>query len=352
MMKKNWLIRILALTAALLMLSVCAVAEETLAELPAGHVPERGISFPFTQEDTDSGLSTGYYMGATEKFPTLPLLYITYTDLDALNAVLEKYSDADLEDDEVFYAVLTEAFSHQHTLYEIALLDTQTLNEELAAGATLASLLGADNFTVLAENDGYTYVVSDVAAAETYDSAEVQEQVLAMAARAKELLESATYMPVVFAAGEVTSTPDAFPAFETVDLNGNTVTNEIFYGKDLTVVNIWGTYCNPCIDEMPELAEWSKSMPENMQLIGLVSDLYSADDADTLELAQAICEATGADVYTSLVANEDFMDLLYGIVGVPTTLFVDSTGAIVGDPIVGANVAGCKATAEALLSGM
>ena len=154
------------------------------------------------------------------------------------------------------------------------------------------------------------------------------------------------------AQGEVTVAPDAFPAFETVDLNGNTVTHEIFYDKDLTVVNIWGTYCSPCIDEMPELAEWSESMPENMQLIGLISDLYSADDAETLELAQAICEATGADVYTSLVASEDFTDLLYGIVGVPTTFFVDRNGTIVGDPIVGANVAGCKAAAEKLLSGM
>ena len=159
-------------------------------------------------------------------------------------------------------------------------------------------------------------------------------------------------MPVVFAEGELTVVPDAFPAFETVDLAGNTVTNEIFSTKDLTVVNLWGTYCGPCINEMPELAEWSASMPENMQLIGLVSDLYSADDAETLELAQAICEATGAEVYTSLVANEYFTDLLSGVVGVPTTFFVDSTGAIVGDPIVGANVPGCKAAVEELLSGM
>lgn len=351
-MKKNWFIRILALAAALLMLSVCAVAEETFAEHPVGYVPERGISLAFTEEDSNNGLSTSYYMGATEKFPTLPLLYITYTDLDALNAVLEKYNDADLEDEEIFYTVLMEAFSHQHTLYEIALLDTQTLNEELAAGATLESLLGMGGFSVLAENDGYTYVMSNTAADSTYDSAEVQEQVLSKAARAKELLDNAIYMPVVFAEGEVTVAPDTFPAFETVDLNGNTVTNEIFDGKDLTVVNIWGTYCNPCIDEMPDLAEWSKSMPENMQLIGLVSDLYSADDAETLELAQAICEATGADVYTSLVAGEDFFGLLSGIVGVPTTLFVDSAGKIVGDPIVGANVAGCKKTAESLLSGL
>ena len=351
MMKKTLFARVLALVAALLMLSFAAIAEEEFIDVPAGYVPERGISLPFTDEDTTNGYSTTYYMGATEHFPLLPILEVTYSDLDGLMLALEKYDEEDLEDEEVFFAMLMEAFSYNHTLYQVALLENEKLNTLYAAGETLESLFGSA-FSVLAENDGYTYIVGDYASAETYDSVEVQEQVLSKLPRAKQLLDTATYMPVVFAEGEVTVAPDAFPTFETVDLAGNTVTNEIFYGKDLTVVNIWGTYCNPCIDEMPELAEWSESMPENMQLIGLVSDLYSADDADTLELAQAICEATGADVYTSLVANEDFMDLLYGIVGVPTTLFVDSTGAIVGDPIVGANVAGCKATAEALLSGM
>ena len=348
-MKKNWFIRILALAAALLMFSFAAVAEEIL-DVPAGYVPERGISLPFTDEDTDNGYGTSFYMGATEVFPVLPVFEITYTDLDAMSAVLEKYSEDDLDDGEVFMAMLFEAFSHQHMLYQVALLDNEKLNAQIAAGETIETLF--PSFAVLTENDGYTYIYYDSASDETYESIEIQEKVLSKLPRAKEMLDNATYMPVVFGEGELTVVPDAFPAFETVDLAGNTVTNEIFYGKDLTVINIWGTYCNPCIDEMPELAEWSESMPENVQLIGLVSDLNSVDDAETLELAQAICEATGADVYTNLVANEDFTELLSGVVGTPTTFFVDNTGAIVGDPIVGANMAGCIKTAEDLLSAM
>ena len=83
-------------------------------------------------------------------------------------------------------------------------------------------------------------------------------------------------------------------------------------------------------------------MPEGVQLVGLVSDLNSFDDAEILEMAQMICEATGADVYTSLVANEDFTEMLSGIVGVPTTFFIDGNGVVVGGPVVGANVAACK----------
>ena len=45
-------------------------------------------------------------------------------------------------------------------------------------------------------------------------------------------------------------------------------------------------------------------------------------------------------------------ELLSGVVGVPTTFFVDSIGSLVGNPIVGANVDGCKEAVENLLSAM
>ena len=92
-------------------------------------------------------------------------------------------------------------------------------------------------------------------------------------------------------------------------------------------------------------------MPENVQLIGVVRDLASLDDANTLESALAICEATGADCYPSLVANESMMPVLSSVVGVPTTFFVDGEGRLVGQPIVGANVPGCQAFVEEYLAG-
>ena len=350
-MKKNWFIRILALTAALLMLSFAAVAEE-VAEAPAGYLPERGMSIPFTEEDAAEGYGAGFYMLNTAVFPVLPIIEVSWMDNEGLLTLFEKYEGVDFEaNEDLFLELLIESFSYNPTLYQIVLLDTEILNAQYAAGETLESLLG-EGFIVLTENDGYTYVIGDAASDAVYNNVEAQEMVLSRLPRAKEAIDAATYMPVVFAEGELTVVPDAFPAFETVDLAGNTVTNEIFSTKDLTIVNIWGTFCTPCINEMPELAKWSASMPENMQLIGIVSDLNSVDDADTLELAQEICEATGADVYTSLVAGDDFTELLNGIVGVPTTFFVDRNGALVGNPIVGADVEGFKAAAESLISGM
>lgn len=140
-------------------------------------------------------------------------------------------------------------------------------------------------------------------------------------------------------------------AFTTVDIYGNTVTEEIFAQADLTVVNIWGTFCGPCINEMPELGQWSREMPENVQIIGLVSDVYSPDDASTIGNAQAIVEATGAD-FINLLPAEGLTELLSISPYVPTTVFVDSTGKLVGEPVIGANVAEYKQFVEDYLSGL
>lgn len=126
------------------------------------------------------------------------------------------------------------------------------------------------------------------------------------------------------------------PSFSTVDLDGNTVTDDIFAEKDLTVLNVWGTYCGPCINEMPELGQWAEELPDNVQLIGLICDGYGNEDT-----AVQITEKAGAN-YLQLIANEDFAQFFETIVGVPTTYFVDKNGNIVGEPIIGAYVEGYK----------
>ena len=43
--------------------------------------------------------------------------------------------------------------------------------------------------------------------------------------------------------------------FEGTDLEGNTVSQDAFSQSKLTMVNVWATYCNPCLSEMPGLGE-------------------------------------------------------------------------------------------------
>lgn len=142
----------------------------------------------------------------------------------------------------------------------------------------------------------------------------------------------------------------AFPAFTATDLDGNTVTESIFREKDLTVLNIWGTFCGPCIGEMPELGEWAKEMPDNVQIVGLIIDINGEEDIEHHDLAVDITQKAGAD-FTNLIANADFASILKDVIGVPTTLFIDGEGNLVGDPVIGADVDGYKKFVEDYLNG-
>lgn len=110
-------------------------------------------------------------------------------------------------------------------------------------------------------------------------------------------------------------------------------------GHTLTMVNVWATFCTPCINEMPELGELSQEYADRgVQIVGLVSDVLAMDgtlDQDQMELAREIVDSTSAD-YTHLAPSEDLFNLLGQISSVPTTFFVDENGTQVGGTYIGA----------------
>ncbi len=134
---------------------------------------------------------------------------------------------------------------------------------------------------------------------------------------------------------------EVFPSFHTKSLSGEDVTNEIFARKKITVVNIWGTFCPPCIGEMPELGEWARNMPKDAQLIGIVCDADGDQDKKTIAEARRILKEADAD-FLNLVPNSEIMQYLENVQAVPTTIFVDAQGKIVAQPVVGADVQGYK----------
>lgn len=155
--------------------------------------------------------------------------------------------------------------------------------------------------------------------------------------------------PVQESQSEEEAVKKRMPPFSAKDLDGNTVTEAIFSEKDLTVMNVWGTFCPPCIGEMPDLGEWARTMPENVQIVGLITDIAGDEDTEHLDLAVEITEKAGAD-FVQIIANNDFRVLMGGIIGVPTTFFIDKDGYIVGEPIVGADVEGYKRFVEDYLN--
>lgn len=125
-------------------------------------------------------------------------------------------------------------------------------------------------------------------------------------------------------------------SFSSTDLEGNKVTEKIFGEKDVTILNIWGTYCGPCKEEMPDLAKLQEELPDNVQIVGIVLDVQEGD-TEMIELAREICEDTKVN-YTNILVNDSMYEMLSGIEAIPTTFILDREGKTICDPIVGADV--------------
>ena len=121
--------------------------------------------------------------------------------------------------------------------------------------------------------------------------------------------------------------------FETVDIEGNSISSaDLFAEHKITMVNIWASWCGPCVSELPELEELNKEFQEkDAAIVGL---LYDGDDEQGLLDAKEIIEMTGV-TYTILLPWDTMWEEVYTEV-FPTTFFVNSEGEVVGDMIVGA----------------
>ena len=124
--------------------------------------------------------------------------------------------------------------------------------------------------------------------------------------------------------------------FEGHDIEGNTVSSTLFSESKLTMVNVWATYCNPCLSEMPGLGELAAEYDsEEFRIIGIISDVQEGARQEMMDLAADLIEQTGAD-YTHMLLNESlYYALLTDVSAVPTTFFIDENGVIL-DTVIGA----------------
>ena len=126
--------------------------------------------------------------------------------------------------------------------------------------------------------------------------------------------------------------------FSAQTLTGETLDQSFFANADLTVINIWATYCGPCKQEMPVLGALDKEL-ENVQILGIVTDVIDQNaepDEAQVELALELLAAYGCD-YPNLILNQSLANLGFAnLQAVPATLFVGKDGKLVGMGFYGA----------------
>lgn len=139
--------------------------------------------------------------------------------------------------------------------------------------------------------------------------------------------------------GDIVHSESLLGDFTTTDIYGNAVDQTIFQNTTLTMINVWGTFCSPCINEMPDLGELNRAYDAGQfQIIGIVTDVLNRDGSyndDQIAQAVKIATDTGADYTHLLPSPGGINDLLADVYGVPTTYFVDSQGELVGEAVMG-----------------
>ena len=130
-----------------------------------------------------------------------------------------------------------------------------------------------------------------------------------------------------------------FESFSATDIYGGTQNEDLILGSRYTLVLIWSTTCNPCIEGMPKMeALYQEYKNIGVNVLGIVVNLQDQEGnpiPETIADAVSITEAKGV-TFPNIMIPAPIMDFLYSeIQYTPTAFFVDETGTIVGDLVIG-----------------
>jgi len=112
------------------------------------------------------------------------------------------------------------------------------------------------------------------------------------------------------------------PVFKAKDFYSNNYLDsvDIFKKNNFYIVNIWASWCVPCIEEHPFLMDLSKNL--SIKLIGL-------NYRDNLVNANKFIKKFGNPYYKILIDDDGTLGVEFGAYGVPETFIIDDNLKII-----------------------
>lgn len=132
-------------------------------------------------------------------------------------------------------------------------------------------------------------------------------------------LEEITHLGYIERDGDAARRNALAPDFRLLDLEGGPVRLADF--DTPVVLNFWASWCQPCIQEMPDFQRLQEQYGDRIAMIGV-------NDGEDLATATEFAGRTGVRYRILIDPPKSLTDGPYRLIGRPTTYYIDAQGII------------------------
>ena len=117
--------------------------------------------------------------------------------------------------------------------------------------------------------------------------------------------------------------PQPAPPFSFVDASGNTASLADFSGK-LVVLNLWATWCAPCLREMPSLDRMQTRLGEDVVVLAI------SEDRGGDKVVEPFIEKLGLKSVKFYLDPKSGAERAFKVQGLPTSFVIGREGNVLG----------------------
>lgn len=309
------------------------IKEPTKEEKEAGWRYFKAIGFklhrPAFFDTYGDNVNADSSVGEEDK-KTDEVIYKVYLYEFASDELNEKYdaivSDKELNRGQKIEKIQKEVDPYLKPIYKLVVLRTPLIGTK-----TLAELTGLPNNEVIRKTKEFTQVlaIADFNAEDlSEEAAEIYKD---MISQVKPIIPTIQCTDPISAEAAMMKNVKGL-TFETIDLEGNKITSDILAKYDVTMINIWATWCPPCRAELPEIGKLYEAFKDKgCNIIGITGDV-SPDAQDALPTAKELISKADCN-YTVVQYNDTLKPILDNLSAWPTTIFVDKKGNIIASSV-------------------
>jgi len=119
------------------------------------------------------------------------------------------------------------------------------------------------------------------------------------------------------------SPPQPAPEVSFTDFAGHEVALAAFKGR-LVLLNLWATWCQPCLEEMPSLVKLQEKIEDKLTVVAVSEDRRGKD------VVEPFVAKHGFDTLKIYLDPKSTVGHAFSVRGLPTTLVIDTKGDVVG----------------------